>query len=114
MIKQKMSFYEKVKRGDQPKFADLAPCDEKLSFNNECQKHHILSFPYLSHIKNNTLVLQSKVLNMGLCHALRMVFALHPTLLSHICLSSNSMSGPQTQIVLEALNSQVDLKSLII
>ena len=38
MIKQKMSFYEKVKRGDQPKFADLAPCDEKLSFNNECLK----------------------------------------------------------------------------
>ena len=57
MIKQKMSFYGKVKRSDQPKFAELASCDEKLSFFKECLKNHILSFPYLSHISNNTLVL---------------------------------------------------------
>ena len=106
IIKQQAAFFAKAKRAEEPKFNDIAATDEKISYFNETLKGQSLCFPYLNRVHGQTLVLRSKVLNEGLCNALKAVLNLMTHLLSHLYLDSNSLSGPLLYKILAGLQMQ--------
>ena len=114
MVKNQAAFFAMAKRIDEPRFHAIAKRDEKLSFFNECLKAHVSCFPLLNKVHNHTLLIKDKILNDGVCFAMRAVLKLMPHLVYHLYLDTNNLNGPKLKVILEGVVKQMYLKSLTI
>jgi hypothetical protein len=85
-----------------------------LTFNAATNKNMAVSIPILTKIKNKKLFLSYYHIGPGICDSLKEAFGINLSLITHLNLDNNGLNDENLSLIIEGLNRQSNVKSLII